>query len=143
MSGNPVDHLPLGEIQGLCRKFDVDELAIFGSALGEEFDANSEPLRLSQNRLAQDLGVPRRRINEIVLGKRSVTPEMALRLARYFGTSERFWLGLQTGHALGKPGRSPGCVGNRFSEQLRQLARLRPGTDTATALFGPRCSHRV
>jgi predicted nucleotidyltransferase len=42
MSGNPVDHLPLGEIRGLCRKFGVNELAIFGSALGEEFDADSD-----------------------------------------------------------------------------------------------------
>jgi addiction module HigA family antidote len=50
---------------------------------------------LSQNRLARELAVPPRRINEIVLGKRSITPDTALRLARYFGTSERFWLGLQ------------------------------------------------
>ena len=42
MSGNPVNHRPLGDIRGLCRKFGVDELAIFGSALGEEFDADSD-----------------------------------------------------------------------------------------------------
>lgn len=54
-----------------------------------------DPLGLSQNRLARELGVPPRRISEIVLGKRSVTADTALRLARYFGTSERFWLGLQ------------------------------------------------
>ena len=63
-----------------------------GEVLLEEF---LKPLNLSQNRLARDLSVPPRRINEIVLGKRSVTPDTALRLARYFGTSERFWLGLQ------------------------------------------------
>jgi addiction module HigA family antidote len=63
-----------------------------GEVLLEEF---LKPLELSQNRLARHLSVPPRRINEIVLGKRSVTPDTALRLARYFGTSERFWLGLQ------------------------------------------------
>ena len=63
-----------------------------GEVLLEEF---LKPLELSQNRLARDLSVPPRRINEIVLGKRSVSPDTALRLARYFGTSERFWLGLQ------------------------------------------------
>lgn len=63
-----------------------------GEVLLEEF---LKPLGISQNRLGRDLGVPPRRINEIVLGKRSITPDTALRLARYFGTSERFWLGLQ------------------------------------------------
>lgn len=63
-----------------------------GEVLLEEF---LRPLNLSQNRLARELSVPPRRINEIVLGKRSITPDTALRLARYFGTSERFWLGLQ------------------------------------------------
>ncbi|MDQ6885813.1 MAG: HigA family addiction module antitoxin [Gemmatimonadota bacterium] len=54
-----------------------------------------EPLALSQYRLAQDISVPPRRINEIVHGKRSVSADTALRLARYFGTTERFWLNLQ------------------------------------------------
>ena len=54
-----------------------------------------EPLGLSQYRLAQDISVPPRRINEIVHGKRGITADTALRLARYFGTSERFWLNLQ------------------------------------------------
>ena len=53
------------------------------------------PLGLSQYRLAKDIRVPPRRINEIVLGKRGVTADTALRLSRYFGTSERFWLNLQ------------------------------------------------
>jgi len=54
-----------------------------------------EPLALSQYRLAKELRVPPRRINEIVLGKRGITADTALRLSRYFGTSERFWLNLQ------------------------------------------------
>lgn len=63
-----------------------------GEVLLEEF---LRPLGISQNKLARELKVPPRRVNEIVLGKRSITPDTALRLARYFGTSERFWLGLQ------------------------------------------------
>ena len=59
-----------------------------------------EPLGLSQNRLGLSLGVPPRRINEIVLGKRRVTAETALRLGRYFGTSPQFWLGLQSDYDL-------------------------------------------
>ena len=54
-----------------------------------------EPLEVSQYRLAQDISVPPRRINEIVHGKRAVTADTALRLARYFGTTEQFWLNLQ------------------------------------------------
>lgn len=63
-----------------------------GEVLLEEF---LKPLELSQNRLALDIGVPARRINEIVLGKRSVSADTALRLARYFGTTSQFWMGLQ------------------------------------------------
>jgi antitoxin HigA-1 len=63
-----------------------------GEVLFEEF---LKPMNLSQNRLAIDLGVPPRRINENVLGKRGITADTALRLARYFGNSSRFWLGLQ------------------------------------------------
>jgi addiction module HigA family antidote len=59
-----------------------------------------EPMGISQYRLAKDISVPPRRINEIVHGKRSVTANTALRLSRYFGTSERFWLNLQTGYDL-------------------------------------------
>jgi addiction module HigA family antidote len=54
-----------------------------------------QPLGVTQHRLAVALGVPPRRINEIVHGKRRITTDTALRLARYFGTSERFWLNLQ------------------------------------------------
>jgi addiction module HigA family antidote len=63
-----------------------------GEVLLEEF---LKPLGLSQNRLALNIGVPPRRVNEIVLGKRRVTAETALRLARYFDTTPQFWLGLQ------------------------------------------------
>ena len=55
---------------------------------------------ISQYRLARDISVPPRRINEIVHGQRAITANTALRLARYFGTSERFWLNLQTRYAL-------------------------------------------
>jgi addiction module HigA family antidote len=59
-----------------------------------------KPMGLSQNRLVLDIGVPPRRINEIVLGKRGITADTALRLARYFGTSAQFWLGLQMDYDL-------------------------------------------
>ena len=68
-----------------------------GEILAEEFLV---PLGLSQNALARALGVPPRRINEIVLGKRSVTADTALRLARYFGNSPGFWMALQTAFDL-------------------------------------------
>ena len=64
-----------------------------GEVLLEEF---LKPLGLSQNRLGLNIGVHPRRINEIVLHKRRVTAETALRLARYFGSSPQFWLGLQS-----------------------------------------------
>lgn len=68
-----------------------------GEVLLEEFLV---PLGLSQYRLAKDISVPPRRINEIVHGKRSVSADTALRLARYFGTTERFWLELQATYDL-------------------------------------------
>lgn len=68
-----------------------------GEILLEEF---LTPMALSQNALARALRVPPRRINEIVLGKRSVTADTDLRLARYFGLSEGFFLGLQADHDL-------------------------------------------
>lgn len=63
-----------------------------GMILLEEFMI---PFNLTQNRLAKDLGVAPRRINEIVHGKRSITADTALRLSDYFGTSAQFWMGLQ------------------------------------------------
>lgn len=68
-----------------------------GEILNEEF---LKPMRLSQNRLANDLGVPPRRINEIVHGKRRLTADTALRLAKYFKMSAEFWLGLQMDYEL-------------------------------------------
>jgi antitoxin HigA-1 len=59
-----------------------------------------DPLGISQYRLAKETSVPPRRINEIVHGERAVTADTALRLARYFGTSERFWLNLQAHYDL-------------------------------------------
>lgn len=64
-----------------------------GEILLEEF---LKPMGISQYRLAKDISVPPRRINEIVHGKRSISADTALRLSRYFGLSERFWLNLQT-----------------------------------------------
>ena len=68
-----------------------------GEILREEFLL---PMGISQYRVAKDINVPPRRINEIVKRKRAVTADTALRLARYFGTSERFWLNLQTRYDL-------------------------------------------
>jgi addiction module HigA family antidote len=68
-----------------------------GEVLNEDFLG---PLGLTQYCLAKGLSVPRRRIHEIVHGKRAIRADTALRLARFFGTSERFWLNLQTGYDL-------------------------------------------
>ncbi len=68
-----------------------------GEILLEEF---LNPLGISQYQLAKDITVPPRRINEIVHGQRSITADTALRLARHFGTSERFWLNLQSRYDL-------------------------------------------
>ena len=68
-----------------------------GEILMEEF---LTPLGLSQNQLANDIGVPPRRINEIVHGKRRITADSALRLAHYFKMSPQFWLGLQMDYDL-------------------------------------------
>lgn len=76
-----------------------------GEVLLEEF---LRPLDLSQNRLAREIHVPPRRINEVILGKRAMTPDTALRLARYFGTSERFWLGLQMDYEIEEAHRRAG-----------------------------------
>ena len=68
-----------------------------GEILLEEF---LHPLEISQNRLARTMRVPPRRINEIVHGKRSITADTAIRLARALGTSEQFWMGLQADYDL-------------------------------------------
>ena len=68
-----------------------------GEVLLEEF---LQPLALSQNRLAREIKVPPRRINEIVLGKRAITADTALRLGKFFGTTAQFWLNLQDQYDL-------------------------------------------
>jgi addiction module HigA family antidote len=68
-----------------------------GEILLEEF---LKPLNLSQYRIARDISVPPRRINEIVHGKRAITADTALRLSRYFGTTAQFWLNLQNNYDL-------------------------------------------
>lgn len=87
-----------------------------GEVLLEEF---LEPMELSQYRLAKDISVPPRRINEIVHGKRSVTADTALRLARYFGTSDRFWLNLQTSYDLDVEREK---LGSRLDEEVVRRA---------------------
>jgi addiction module HigA family antidote len=84
-----------------------------GEVLLEEF---LKPTGLSQNRLALDIGVPSRRINEIVLGKRGISADTALRLARYFGTSPQFWLGLQADYDLDV---AEETLGERLDREVR------------------------
>lgn len=84
-----------------------------GEVLLEEF---LKPLSISQNRLALSIGVSPRRINEIVLRKRAVTADTALRLARFFGTSPQFWLGLQTDYDLDL---AIDKLGSRLEQEVR------------------------
>jgi addiction module HigA family antidote len=90
-----------------------------GEVLLEEF---LEPMGLSQNRLGLDIGVHPRRINEIVLGKRRITADTALRLARYFGNSPQFWLGLQTDYDLDV---ARDKLGSRLDLEVKTSAALR------------------
>ncbi len=90
-----------------------------GEILLEEF---LKPLRVSQYRLAKDVSVPPRRINEIVRGSRAITADTALRLAPFFGTSERFWLNLQTRYDLEV---EKARLGDRLNREIRALARSR------------------
>ena len=78
-----------------------------------------KPLGISQYRLAKEINVPPRRINEIVNGTRSITANTALRLARYFGTSERFWLNLQAHYELEK---ERDRLGNSLQKEVHVLA---------------------
>jgi addiction module HigA family antidote len=80
-----------------------------------------EPLQLSQYRLAQDLSVPPRRINEIVHGKRAISADTALRLARFFGTTDRFWLNLQARFDLEV---QRDLLGARLAKEVRVLDRV-------------------
>jgi addiction module HigA family antidote len=89
-----------------------------GEVLLEEF---LRPMGLSQNRLALAVGVHPRRINQVVLGQRAVTADTALRLAHFFGTSPRFWLGLQADYDLDV---ASDRLGERLEQEVRTLASL-------------------
>ncbi|MFH1112960.1 MAG: HigA family addiction module antitoxin [Pseudomonadota bacterium] len=93
-----------------------------GEILLEEF---MKPLGISQNRLARDLKVPPRRINEIVHGRRSVTIDTAMRLARHFGTSVEFWVNLQTHYELDV------AEDNKLMERIREEVAPRRAAGSA------------
>jgi addiction module HigA family antidote len=92
-----------------------------GEVLRDEFLG---PLGLSQYRLAKDTTVPPRRINEIVRGTRAITADTALRLARFFGTSERFWLNLQARYDLE-------VEKDRLGKRLQREVKVLAGTSAA------------
>lgn len=94
-----------------------------GEILHEEFLV---PLGITQYRLAKDTSVPPRRINEIVRGQRAVSADTALRLARYFGTSERFWINLQAHYDLE-------TEKDRLGRRLEQEVRVFTATDRAAS----------
>ena len=87
-----------------------------GEILLEEF---LEPLGVSQYRLAKEIHVPPRRINEIVHGKRGISADTALRLGRYFGTSAEFWINLQSAHDLDL---AREALGATLEKDIRPLA---------------------
>lgn len=92
-----------------------------GEILREEF---LKPMGISQNRLARGIGVPPRRINEIVLEKRAITADTAIRLAKYFGTSEGFWMGLQADYDLEKTHR---LYGEKVESEVRTSVAMDRG----------------
>jgi addiction module HigA family antidote len=87
-----------------------------GEVLSEEI---LKPMKLSQNRLGLGIGVAARRINEIVLGKRSITADTALRLGKFFGISPEFWLGLQAQYDLDI---ASGALEKRLEQEVRTYA---------------------
>jgi len=87
-----------------------------GEVLFEEF---LKPMNISQNQLGRDLGVSARRINEIIHGKRSITADTALRLARYFDNSPQFWLGLQMDYDLDV---DTDRLSHRIEREVKKLA---------------------
>ena len=89
-----------------------------GEVLLEEF---LNPMGLSQNKLAVNIGVPARRINEIVLEKRKVTADTALRLGRFFGISSEFWLGLQAQYDLDI---AADALGNRLEREVKEYSKV-------------------
>ena len=88
-----------------------------GEILLEEF---LKPMGISQYRLAKDISVPARRINEIVHGKRAISADSALRLSRYFGMSERFWLNLQTQYDIEV---QKDKIDKQFEEEVKVLVK--------------------
>jgi addiction module HigA family antidote len=88
-----------------------------GEVLLEEF---LKPMGISQNRLALNIGVPARRINEIVLGKRGITADTALRLAKFFKASAEFWLGLQSQYDLDVTSEE---LGERLNQEVRAYVK--------------------
>ncbi|MGD0885213.1 MAG: HigA family addiction module antitoxin [Thermodesulfovibrionales bacterium] len=88
-----------------------------GEVLLEEF---LKPMGLSQNRVALNIGVPARRINEIVLGKRRITADTALRFAKFFGTSAQFWTGLQSQYDLDVAAEA---LGERIEREVKTYAK--------------------
>jgi addiction module HigA family antidote len=86
-----------------------------GEILLEEFLG---PMGISQYRIAKDISVPARRINEIVHGKRSISANTALRLSKYFGTTERFWMNLQTRYDLEL---EKDRLGSRLDDEVQSL----------------------
>ena len=87
-----------------------------GEVLLEEF---LKPMNLSQNRLAINIGVDARRINEIVMGKRRVTADTSLRLSRFFGNSAQFWMGLQSDYDLDM---AEDKLGDRLEHEVRSYS---------------------
>ncbi|NDC37675.1 MAG: addiction module antidote protein, HigA family [Proteobacteria bacterium] len=87
-----------------------------GEALYEEF---FKPLQISQYRLAKDISVPARRINEIIKGRRTISADTALRLSLYFGLSERFWINLQAWYDIET---EKDRLGRRLSQEVQILA---------------------
>ncbi len=88
-----------------------------GEILIEEF---LKPMAVTQYRLAKDINVDPRRVNEIVQGKRAITADTALRLSRYFGTTERFWMNLQSRYDLDVQREQ---LGDRLLKEVRVLTR--------------------
>jgi addiction module HigA family antidote len=91
-----------------------------GEVLLEEF---LKPMGLSQNRLARQIKVPPRRINEIVLGKRGITADTALRLSLFFGTSAQVWMNLQSQYDLDI---AQAALGDRLQQQIHQIGEEKP-----------------
>ncbi len=87
-----------------------------GEILLEEF---LKPMGITQYRLAKEIGVPQRRIGEIIAGKRAVTADTGLRLSRFFGTSDGFWVGLQTDYDTAK-------AKDALSDVLSRIHRFEP-----------------